>query len=233
MIKKIIFGFLIILWWQSALATDIICVAGKEFVVHNLVRRAQASATFKVTLNVVDFKAREIKIFETDSYKPVDIYEESTIENIKRMVFLVDTANFTFFIKYIILPSRYLSRDCAIVNSNNEVCLYFSSEEYGLLGHLRINYSLDPRLPYLISYIPYEIGMHRPSDIFVKRVFNGNQDTTIILKNNNPDYTSTVLEIARSYSRKDFLKFFPEYESYFIKYYIRRNIPSCGCDEIY
>jgi hypothetical protein len=232
MINKTIIGILFILWWQSSLASDIICVAGKEFVIHKLARRAEASATFKVTLNVVDFKPRDIKIFETDSYRPIDIYEESTIVNINKMIFLKDTMNFTFLIKYIILPGRELSRDCAIVNSNNEVCLYFSSSRE-VSEDLRCILSGYHNVSYLIGYIPYKDGMHLPSEIFVERIFTGNRDTTIIRKNNNPDYVSTILEMSRTFSKNDFLKSDPQSIQYFICFYIRRYIPSCGCDKSY
>jgi hypothetical protein len=83
----------------------------------------------------------------------------------------------------------------------------------------------------LTAYLPYKIGMKKKSDIIVQRIFKKDEDSTIILKNNYPEFTNLIYNLSKKYSKDYFLAFSKKAKYYFIRYSISSKIEDCGSYE--
>ena len=80
--------------------------------------------------------------------------------------------------------------------------------------------------------LSFKGGVPVTSDILVKRLFFGEHDSTIIIRNNCPQYENDIYQAAHKYLKKDFLKEAPAATQYFIRFKIWHYSPECNCREL-
>ncbi len=225
--------FTIIFFAVSPLFGQDMCLNTSNFTIHPIMLKSQSSTSVRVKFDVVGRVAQNIEVFPTDSLsaKYFLFYESYTIDNIKQITFFNDKNKFSLLVNYEIRPARLLSNNFAEIVSDSILNIVFKAE--GFIGQQE--YVFGPPVSDSLTftnYLPYKIGMSKKSDILVQRIFNNNEDSTIILKNNYPEYEKLIYEKSKEYTRESFVGFSENAKYFFIRFYILRRIEDCGFEEI-
>jgi hypothetical protein len=219
----------------NSLFGQLMCLGTKNFSVHPIVVRAQIPfASFAVNFDVIGREAKNINIFPIDSMakKSLFLYDSCTINNIRRINFLKDFQNYSLVVNYIVKPAVSLSNNYAELHSDSLLELVFRAEPITKGELVEYGPSKSDSLIFT-NYLTYKNGMIQKSDILVQRVFENGKDSTIILRNNYPEYKNIIVEKSKEYSKESFTGFKPWGKYFFIRYYILRHIDECGFDEIF
>lgn len=209
-------------------AEPFFCFPKINFNIPAIALRAGQPGSFKVKFDVKNFEAFNFKISSLDSVEYIQLYEESIIKNIKSLNFLKDTLGAELIIRYLITPVWKISQDYAEAVSDNEIHFVFKGAQVINTMHL-YNYLKENDTLFIGSSISYISGMSsEPSNILVERIFDSDQDSSIVHINNHPESTSDILTISKMYNKNDFTRLAPEVKYYFIRFWILREIPECN-----
>jgi len=151
---------------------------------------------------------------------------------------LKDSINYKLIIKYIVKPRHEINRDYAELVNDNELQLVFIGDAFINYRMIETTFTTDADTLYLTNYLTYKDGNHYASDVLVERIFSDKTDSTIIHRNNYPEYESEILEASKSYSKdlfnKDILGGKKGYlKKLFIRFYLRRRIENCCHENIF
>lgn len=210
-------------------AEPFFCFPKTNFIMPAIALRAAQPGSFTVKFDVKNFEAFNFKISSLDSVEYIKLYEESIIKNIKSLNFLKDTLGAELIIRYLITPVWKISQDYAEAVSDNEIHFVFRGAQVIREIHNVYKYPKEIDTLFIESSISYISGMSsEPSNILVERIFDTDQDSSIIHINNHPGSTSDILRVSKLYNKDDFTRLVPEVKYYFIRFKILREIPECN-----
>ncbi len=223
------FLFLLVLTLLSNAEAQVLCVSDKPFYYPEIWNRAGLEPTIVVHFDVIGFSAQNI----TFEGEPGESFRQSVTENLKQLIYLKDTTNFKLTIQYLRRPTISLSRGYAELVTPNElhVVARKSVVQKTVNGPQKIDPTLDTAVVH--SLVEYKSGPARPSDILVRRLFVGDRDSTLIVRNNYPDLEEDILSRARSYSKDRFLGFAPNARVFLVRFRVRRIVEECDCKAVF
>ncbi len=214
--------------YEINFAEPFFCFPKINFIIPAIALRAEQPGSFKVNFDVKNFEAFNFKISSLDSVEYIQLYEESIIKNIKSLNFLKDTVDAELIIRYKITPVWKISQDYAEVVSDNEIHFVFRGAQVINTMHLNY-YTKESDTLFIGSSVSYISGMSsEPSTILVERIFDNDQDSSIVHINNHPESISDILRVSKMYNKSDFTRLAPEVKYYFIRFKILREIPECN-----
>ena len=148
-----------------------------------------------------------------------------TKENLENINFLKDTLNAEITFNYIVKSGRNISKDYAEVISAKAINLVFRRKVF-IIRDPKVSASKNTVTLY--SYIKIDKPVeYKKSDILIERVFDNRKDSTIVLKNNFPEFTEEILKEAKKYNQNSFLEISSTAKKYFINFSIELHYPEC------
>lgn len=234
--KTLLFTILIFLLSSVDSNAQYFCIANTSFQVPDIALHLFEETSYITQFTVKGFTPQNIKITPVDSISKsfYGLFEKATIENLNKITYLED-AQYRIKIKYVFYPAPKLNTAYAITNSVSEITFAFRAspiEKY----YEGCGWPSESESDTVIfkNYINYKNGtIIGTSDIFVERLFDGDVDSTVIIKNNCPEYTEEILKEASTYSKKDFTDVSPKSTKYFITFQILRSIYECESRRTY
>jgi hypothetical protein len=210
-----------------------ICLSSAHLSMHPLAARAGISASVIARFDVIGREGKNIKIFPADSLskKYFFLFDSITVNNIQQITFLNDKMNCNLLVNYIIHTTKTLSNNYSELISDSVLNIVFRGKG-ALISKLEDYGPSDSDSLTFTCYVPYTTGMKEKSNILVQRIFNKDNDSTIILRNNYPEYESLIYKDSKDYTKGSFVGFSKKAKYYFIRFFILRRIEDCGYEEI-
>jgi len=213
---------------------QLFCVQNNDFVFPDLPRRAQIAASFVVRFNVTGRLPDSIVISRSDRDPyAIAMFEPSIKHNLGCLFFRRDTIGAILKMYFEFRPRGNIGSMYTELVADTELHITVPSPAvyyYGGCGSRIVNHTTDSSFVY--DMLPFGERVVQPSDILVKRIFVGDRDSTLILRNNLPSYEAAILRAAAKYRREDFLQVAPAATHFFIRFRILHYSPECNCREI-
>ena len=200
-------------------------------------------ASAEVKINVANGIPKLLAITVKSRFNE-DWVEQATKRNLTQLTFLQDTSNYIIVFRY--RYNEYTTNTYAEIIGDT-ITIYTlprSTFERGLPIHyykgvvdtqtingLRIFATTIPEVLTTDQYL------HSPSNILVERIIDGDKDSTVVIRNNYPELTETLLVAAANMSKvqlqDDLKRYMQALEikttlpiRYFLKYHFHREV--CG-----
>lgn len=244
--KTILFHVLVIVLLPAAsFFAQPFCLTNCEFNMPAIAIRAQLEGSFWVTFNIRELQPQDIKVMPVDSADKMvfGLFENATIDNIKKITYLWDTSNVKLTVRYLLVSGRELNNNYARLVSDSEIHFvfklypmdmferYYPPDMFHRHSHDKKKCKSDTLT--LFDTFEFKSGSVKASNILVERIFSHNKDSTIILENNYPEHSSDILEVASQYSKENFLDHCPKAKKYFIRIFVEHWIKECSHKRIY
>ena len=114
---------LLIAAFSTYLNAQAVCISDKQFTYPQIALRAGISPSFLVRFDIVEFSPHNVRISPLDSAsRPYfELFKQSVIDNLNRLVYLKDSLDFRLRLKYIIRPFTLLNSSFAELVTDDEV----------------------------------------------------------------------------------------------------------------
>ena len=215
---------------------QLICIPDSEFCFPSGVQ-AGVTCSFHVSFDVVSRSAKNIRIESFPHWQePEELFELPIRENLGKLYFRSDTTAVSIDVIFSFARPGRLSRSYADMPSSRVLRFICPTDSVPPFYNIC---ALNPRIvdpnsdsSTLELSLPFEGSMRAPSDILVRRLFIGDRDSTIIIRNNCPTYEPAILRAAAQRSIDDFLYTTPNATQFFIRFRILHYSRQCLCTEL-
>jgi hypothetical protein len=208
------------------------CIATSKFCINPIALRAGVEGSIIAKFDIIGREAKNIKISSANSLSNqfIHLLDSCSVNNIKEIAFLSDKRNCTLTINYII-QHKPLNNSYGELEADTVLNLVFP--QYLVMkyneGVIRV---LDSDTLIITDYLPFKPGLAKKSDILVQRIFDNGIDSTIILRNNYPDYEQLIYERSKEFTPELFMGKTRRAKFCFIRFRILRILKSCGFEEV-
>jgi hypothetical protein len=221
------------------------CIGGVEFTTAELALRARITCTVKATFAVEGLKPVHATFVSQGNCS--DLLVPATQRNLGRLRFLHDTSAATVYFHYAHVPRGSVNTDYAVVQSDTSLQLIFRSlEGYGTKDPA-IHQIAGPTDTTIVlgAIVIGSLNTPEKPKIVVERRFFLDRDTTIIIENNHPELTDSILQEAKQY---ELWRFLPRLyglrrealqqadtlsKRFLLDFQVIHRIPECGLEEVY
>lgn len=174
---------------KSDLSNKMFVVCNNNIALPEIAYYAGYNDSLIATFDIINYKPVNIKIRCAKPSGCADgLYSKCTIENIKNLNFLEDSLGYSLFVRYHFSPNFY--PNYADYSRQDTLDFYIRQ---------KVNPTIDPAFYITVdkknksvtcSEVIYsEKRIKFAEDILVERVFSGDSDTSIIIKNNCPYFS--------------------------------------------
>jgi hypothetical protein len=210
----------------AQIENNFFCLSGKEFKIPTISLLNGLTRNFKVEFDVRSFIPKNIRITSIDNADfAQDEYLKITEENLKNITFLKDAHGAEITFNYIVKSGRNISKDYAEVISAKEINLVFRRKVF-IIRDPKVSISEDTVI--INGFIKIDKPVeYKKTNILIERVFDNGKDSTIIVRNNFPEFKEEILKEAKEYNKNSFLGNSSVAKKYFINFSVELRYPEC------
>ncbi len=232
--KRILYLTLVLLgaWLNSP--AQWICVPDSQFAYPRIPQRADISASFRVTFDVIGRWPSNIRIGSLDHWlNMIPEFDSAIRHNLENLYFGRDSESVSVKMIFELRPPGTLSSVYAYLHSQDEIHIVAPQVQFEWEGDpwpIAVDLMSDSIT--LKGFVPFHGGVPASSDILVERLFRGTTDSTLIIRNNCPTYVQAIREAASQFTREEFLRYHPTAKRYFVRFRIFHHSRECRIGEI-
>lgn len=231
--KKTLFSFAVLLIIVGQVWAQKMCLSSVKFTLPVVAFGCRLEASLKVNFDVIEHEIKNIRVSPADSISEeyIFLFDSCTISNMRQITFLSDKSNCNLLVNYRFRSGRELSNNFVELESDSVLNCVFILRDMGIYDPIDVKIEQSDSLTFR-DYLSVTTMTTRKSYILVQRIFEGDKDSTIILRNNYPELRDSIYESAKKYTKESFTRYSKNSKFYFIQFLVICHIDDCEYDRI-